>query len=368
MLLIANRLRESFSQNAGSKRAVELDAIRGLAIMLAVGSHLNRPSGNALLDWIQTPAMRWGAIGVDIFFVLSGFLIGGMIIREIDTTGGFNIKKFLTRRAFRLWPVLYLFVVAHMLFKRSDPYSDYVPQIFFHVQNYFRTPINHLWSLAVEEQFYLLAALLLPLIARLQINTRPMLMWLAGLAAFSSLLRTVAWYYGVDAVSLQWQTQYRIDVLLVGIILAVLKFRRHDLYIRLQGRHWPYLLVALACCFGLNEVSFHPTYVNVYGRWLGMGLGASLILGLDGVQLPRPALWIARPLAFLGIYSYSIYIWHPGIGRSLISWAAAKSGSLPLGILIGNALVVALGVAITRSVERPMMALRDRLFPSNVHS
>lgn len=358
--------REIFRGHPAANRALELDAIRGLAIALAVGSHLAQPTGNVLFDLIQMPGARWGGIGVDIFFVLSGFLIGGMIIREIDLTGGFAIRRFLVRRAFRLWPVLYLFVIAHMLFK-SEPILSYAPQIFFHMQNYFRTPLNHLWSLAVEEQFYLMAATLLPFIAARQVSTRSLLMALGGLAVASMVLRTVAWYHNVDPISLQWQTQYRIDVLLVGIMLGVIRFRHLDVYRRIQGARWPWLVVALACMVGLDRVSQMANQINLTGRPLALMLGVALILAADGWRAKGAALWVLRPLAFLGLYSYSIYIWHPGIGRAVIAHVAAATGSLPVGIVSGYVLVVALSYVITRTVERPMMALRDRLFPSVVH-
>lgn len=359
-------LKAIFFNRPSANRAIELDAIRGFAIVLAVGSHLNRPTGNRWFDLIQTPGERWGGIGVDIFFVLSGFLIGGLIIREIDQTGGFAIRRFLVRRAFRLWPVLYLFVIAHMIFK-PDPVLSYAPQIFFHVQNYFRTPLYHLWSLAVEEQFYLLAATLLPFVARRQFSTGPLLMGLGALALASALLRTVAWYHHVDGVSLQWQTQYRADVLLAGIMLGVIRFRHIDVYRRIQGARWPWLILGLACMWGLDVVAQTPDQMNLTGRPLALMLGVALILGLDGWKARGPVLWLMRPLAFMGLYSYSIYIWHPGIGRALITRVADKTGSLPLGILAGYLLVVALSFVITRVVERPMMALRDRLFPSTLH-
>jgi peptidoglycan/LPS O-acetylase OafA/YrhL len=352
-----------FFTDLSKGRAIELDAIRGLAIVLAMGWHLNKPTGNLVADAILAPGSLFGWAGVDLFFVLSGFLIGGLLFREMDATGDFRSGRFLARRALRLWPVLYLFLVAQ-LFLTDRPATDFVPQVFFHVQNYFHTPISHLWSLAVEEQFYFLSALVLPFVARRRAGTKALVWGIGGLALVSFGLRSVMWLAGEPHLNLEWETQYRADALLVGVLLALVKQRRGDLYalrprLALAG-------LALACAVGLAmlQVTSGEYYRALLGFPLATLLGASLIGASDGLAIGRRGRALLLPLSFMGLYSYSIYIWHNALGRRTEEWVTEASGSALLAVAAAYVVVVAGSVVVTRLVERPMIELRNRLFPS----
>src|SRR3954451_13338954 len=88
-------------------RRPALDVVRGLAIVLGLGWHFSRhPSGNAVLDALQWPGRTFGWAGVDLFFVLSGFLVGQLVFKEHKRTGGFAGRRSMWRRALKLWPVL----------------------------------------------------------------------------------------------------------------------------------------------------------------------------------------------------------------------------------------------------------------------
>src|SRR3954451_18927610 len=98
-------------------RRPALDVVRGLAILLALGWHFSqRPSGNAVLDALQWPGRTFGWAGVDLFFVLSGFLLGTLVLREQQKTGRFDGWRFSVRRALKLWPVLFVFLAVQALF------------------------------------------------------------------------------------------------------------------------------------------------------------------------------------------------------------------------------------------------------------
>src|SRR3954465_8545435 len=153
-------------ESAGRARRPDLDVVRGLAIVLALGWHFNhRWSGNAVLDSVQWPGHMFGWAGVDLFFVLSGFLMGRIVLGEHARTGTFDGRRFTVRRVLKLWPVLYLFLTVHALFG-AEPLDSYFWQNALHVQNYAGTSLSHLWSLAVEEHFYLVLAVLFPLFVR----------------------------------------------------------------------------------------------------------------------------------------------------------------------------------------------------------
>src|SRR3954453_12793213 len=141
-------------------RRLDLDVVRGLAIVLALGWHFSRErSGNAVLDALTWPGHSFGWAGVDLFFVLSGFLLGRLVLTEQARTGRFDGRRFTARRVLKLWPVLYVFLAVQAL-AGSEPWQSYFWQNALHVQNYAGTSLTHLWSLAVEEHFYLALALL----------------------------------------------------------------------------------------------------------------------------------------------------------------------------------------------------------------
>jgi peptidoglycan/LPS O-acetylase OafA/YrhL len=106
---------------------------------------------------------------------------------------------------------------------------NFVPPVFFPVQNYLHTPISHLWSLAVGEQLYFLSALVLPFVPA-GAGTKALVWGIGGLALVSFGLRSVMWLAGEPHLNLEWETQYRADALLVGVLLALIKPSR--------GRSW----------------------------------------------------------------------------------------------------------------------------------
>ena len=146
-------------------REIDLDVVRGFAILLAMGWHLNGPrTGIAPVEILLTPGRMFGWAGVDLFFVLSGFLVGRMIFKEYQRSAGFDYPRFLIRRIFRLWPLLYAFIAVMLSLSGKDKLLSLL-KIALHIQNYpFLGKMKtapHTWSLAVEEQFYVLFAIAL---------------------------------------------------------------------------------------------------------------------------------------------------------------------------------------------------------------
>ncbi|ONM65382.1 hypothetical protein B0B24_30975, partial [Pseudomonas aeruginosa] len=123
-----------------------MDSLRGVAIGAVLLFHFGEQTG-ADIPWLS-PVFTAGWAGVDLFFVLSGFLVGRLILIELADTGGFDRTRFLVRRCFRLWPVLYLYLLALGL--SGYGWSRLMPAA-LHLQNYVDDGPWHLWSLAVEE-------------------------------------------------------------------------------------------------------------------------------------------------------------------------------------------------------------------------
>ena len=344
-------------------REIQLDVIRGVAILLAMGWHLNGGSMTLAVSdvWLH-PGRVIGWAGVDLFFVLSDFLVGGLVIREVSATRAFDYRRFLIRRAFRLWPVLYVYLAVQVVLTDRS-WTSFVPQVFLHVQNYFETPLLHLWSLAVEEQFYLLIGLSLPFLARLRLTARHVLAGLVAIVLVTWLLRPLAALAGIDPHALQVQTQYRLDGLALGVALALLAQRFPERYARLARPRLLNLAAALAAFTALFWLTDDLARA-AFGYTLAAIGSAFAILAIHGSRNRFFASPPARLLAIIGLYSYPMYIWHNGIGNRITPRLAEMAGitSPDLVVIAKYALSIGLAIVIGLAIEQPFMRLRDRLF------
>ena len=368
-------------------RLPQLDVLRAVAILLVLGAHplvtwqKAGPLWPAARAWVQ---VSW--TGVNLFFVLSGFLIGGLLFAEIRATGSLNVRQFMIRRAFKIWPAyyVYLLLLAYLCLKLGPPegisVADLVPFL-VHVQNYFgRLDLlgPHTWSLAVEEHFYLalplLLALVLALVPKLSLGTRRR-GWTAAapISGFIVLAIVCAWLRFLQGDLLPLiLTHLCIDSLGFGVLLAFL-FHYHPSTFERIARHRVLLmfgglcLVALASAPGRTPDAWGYALIPV-GLYLGYG---AILVAMMAMPLARFQSWPLRALTLVGFYSYSIYLWHVDIAYRLLEiprdteWAKALPGWLlwALGMSLYVLLAVGTGVLMSRCIEMPALALRDRLFP-----
>jgi peptidoglycan/LPS O-acetylase OafA/YrhL len=356
-------------QEGGSpaaSRRLDLDVIRGVAIILALGWHFSRnPSGNPVLDALQWPGHTFGWAGVDLFFVLSGFLMGQLVLRERARTGRFDGRRFTARRLLRLWPVLYVFLAAHVLFG-AEPTGSYLWQNALHVQNYAGTSLAHLWSLAVEEHFYLLLAVLFPLFARRRGSVRLLVGVLVSVLVGSLALRGIGVVTGVSDVQLQWRTHFRMDALAAGVLLAVLRVHATETFDRVTQWRWLWAGATAAGVGFLATVGKGGALGSTLGYTVAYLTGAAVLLLLHGAAWVPRAGWITRPMAALGRYSYGIYVWHIFAADLALGWLPGldyESGG-PLAQLVKFGAAIGAGVLTTVLLERPVLRLRDRFVPA----
>lgn len=357
----------ALSEGSQAGRSLTLDSVRGIAILLAMGWHLQTQTGIAALDLIQWPQVQFGWIGVDLFFVLSGFLVGRLILLELNDAGTFDYRRFLIRRIFRLWPVLYLYIFTQLLVG-NKPASEFFWQVLFHVQNYFHTPLKVLWSLAVEEHFYLAVGLILPWLARRGTDKQTYAAGLLGVILLSPVLRIAGVEAGYSNLDLQTFTHFRVDGLAAGVLLALVSLEWPGKFAKIAQPHGLYLVLTVVCYVLAGR--WHETALgNTLGYSLGVLGSVALVLAFVNWNPPSMSIWIFRILAWLGIYSYSIYIWHfPFANYGEI--ALRKIGVDTLWQLLFAKYVLAIfcSVAISKLVEMPMIKLRNRLFPTGVHA
>jgi peptidoglycan/LPS O-acetylase OafA/YrhL len=347
-------------------RDIELDFVRGIAILLALGWHFNVPDFGAPLNWLLAPGRTMGWAGVDLFFVLSGFLIGGLLFGEYKETGAFNARRFLIRRAFKIWPVLYIFL-ALQLVVASHPWPSYLFQNLFHVQNFWRSSFPHLWSLAVEEHFYLVFAAGYAVLTRQTATARTLPYYLAGILVVTLVLRICAVAYGVGGQPIQLQTQFRIDALACGVLLAYFKTFHLAGFERVASWKIATLAVWLPIAVLLGNQQQYSPFISTIGFTLAYLAAAAFILFCYRASFLLSRNWPARAMAWIGVYSYATYVFQFTLVK--FSEAAAtrmhfsQSNAQLFVLFCSYAGAIVAGVLVTLVVERPSLMMREKLFP-----
>ncbi len=331
-----------------------LDGIRGLAILMVVGFHAG---------W---PAFRGGFIGVDVFFVLSGFLITSLLLQEWDVSHRINLKAFYIRRALRLAPALIAALILTNLLIAAlvpgigpDARHDtlYVLTYGFNwaiVAGAIRTHyFDQTWSLAVEEQFYILFPWMLGRLLR-GLRRRHILLILVGGSLLSWLLRWQRVTTALVMADYYVRTDSRLDTLLMGGALAVLLSMRA----RLKAPRF----AGLAALGSLLIFAI----MGDFGAWLTYCVGLSIV-GLATVllvgalvtgesRLKRALSW--GPLVRVGRLSYSWYLWHWMIQQLILS--AAPQTPVQIAGTIGASVGLGLSMLSYRHIEAPFLRLKDK--------
>lgn len=351
-------------------RTIELDFLRGIAIIAVMGYHFHTvATGFRVIPIIQYPFTHFGREGVNLFFTLSGFLVGGLLLRQYASTGVIDARRFIVRRIFKIWPAYYVLIAFHMVAGRH-PLSTFAVQNLTHLQNYLGTSISQTWSLAVEEHFYLLLPALLLLFARWKLRANAILAML-GLICLAVLIgrSIVVANGGLDAAF--FQTQYRIDSLLAGVMLAAVYWMKPDLYRRLAQKKGMLLAIVGFLVAWLAFATRHDALDESIGYTIqSAGYVALIVLMLEHTGA-MARMWLFRAIAWVGVYSYGIYLWH-SIAFAPADVLIAKTSALGLPALVIWALALAFQIAIaisagyitTRLVEFPFLLLRNALFPA----
>jgi peptidoglycan/LPS O-acetylase OafA/YrhL len=332
-----------------------IDAMRALAVLAVFGYH----SG---LDWVPG-----GFLGVDVFFVISGYLITSLLLREFRGTGHIELTRFWLRRARRLLPAVgVLIAVAMIVSAIAEP--DQIGQIrgdalasLFYFANWhfifdhtsyfeqFGRPslFTHLWSLSVEEQFYLFWPLVFAAGMKVFGRGRLLLGVLAGAIA-SVVLAWILFDPGHDASRIYYGTDTHAIGLLAGVALALVwsptQLRTHKSFGPLVG---PILDAVGVIALGYLVLSFAHVHDYDLALWHGGYLWIALATALLLAALAHPAARlggiIGRPaLLWLGLRSYSFYLWHWPV---LAMTRPGVDIDLPRGILIPLQLLACLALA-----------------------
>lgn len=318
----------------------QLDGLRAVAITIVVLYHA------------EVPGFVGGGIGVDLFFVLSGFLITVLLLEERGRTGTVDLGAFWVRRARRLLPALFVFLAAMTVLAVGLGIADLwfftgVLGALTYTLNLLRSHfeagfglIGHLWSLSVEEQFYLVWPVAFVLLRRR--NVRTVLAVALTVAVAAAVWR--AWLYpSAGWFPLYSRPDTRADALAIGCAAAA-AWKLYDL--RRVARWWP----AAAIVFALPATTIHASDGFYYlGGFTVVALAAAVLVvaAVEGV-LPgldrTPAVWIGRR-------AYAIYLWQTPL-ILLVQWSG---GGWVTASLAGGGLSVAIAALSWRVVEEPWL-------------
>jgi peptidoglycan/LPS O-acetylase OafA/YrhL len=290
--------------------------------------------------------------------------MGQLVLGERARTGGFDGRRFTIRRVLKLWPVLYVFLALHAIFG-DEPLSSYLWQNALHVQNYAGTSLRHLWSLAVEEHFYLGLAVLFPLFARRGGSVKLLVAALVGVLVTAVALRYAGAMGGISNTRLQWRTHFRIDSLAAGLLLAVARVHAPAMFARLARQK---LLWAVLLAEGVRllvRIGKADALGGVLGFTVAYATAAAFLLLLHDAAWVTRLRWLTGPVAALGRYSYGIYIWHLFAADLALGWLGIEyAAGTPVAQAVKYGAAIAAGITATVLVERPALRLRDRLVPA----
>lgn len=329
-----------------------LDGLRAIAVALVVADHCRVPGFNP------------GYFGVDLFFVLSGFLITRLLVDEIDATGRIDLLRFYLRRLLRLAPALLLFLAAYLLVAPSLwPQLSLLLHIrdvalagFYlsdYAQAFWSNPkvLIHTWSLSVEEHFYMIWPFAVLLLARIEPRWR-------SVALFGVYLLATAWRIfeyervGWDATYFRFDT--RISGLVWGALLAICLRHKDVISERAANVVGVFAWAALVVCL---SIGFWQAPWSLVGM---TNLAEMAAIGLL-ISASSKNSWVsstlsASPLVGIGIISYGVYLWHYPAAvyfREVLPWYQT------FPIVVGFS--IAMATVSYWAIERPLQRYRRSL-------
>jgi len=321
-------------------RLHSLQGLRALCITLVVLSHVSGTRNFPRSHILEI----YGNLGVRIFLVVSGFLITAQLVREFDRSGTISLKMFYARRAFRIFPAAYVFmivaVVTHWNLLRAGniltalAYSVNYYQHGYHV-------LGHLWSLGVEEQFYLLWPLSLLLFFRRRL-------WIVASAIALGPPLRIVFFLAWGRPGLDHPFPVFMDALAMGAAISMLEPKLARWQEAFTSRSFVFVPLTTAC---LPLIQLWNTRVyQVLGLTL---LHLGIALSLKHFMMRRYALLNVWPVMWMGAISYSLYLWQQiFLDRDSASFQAAFPQNLAFSILLAT--------ASYHLIEQPFLRVRER--------
>jgi peptidoglycan/LPS O-acetylase OafA/YrhL len=356
------------------ERQPGLDLLRALAIIVVVIYHAGI-MGFPLPGRIH----RFGWIGVDLFFVLSGYLIGGQLFRPLARNQRINLGRFFARRALRIMPAYFAVLAIYFLLPVWREYPDMSQPLWkflLSVQNialHGGTAFSHAWSLAVEDQFYLALPFILLFVNRWPPGAIiiPCTIVIGGILlraflAYQNLTETGVSFRGFQAW-IYYPTWTRLDPLMFGVVLAAIEKYRPKCWHRLTRLApwiWPPALALISYALWLGEGEYINFAASVWQFPLLAVAFAALLLCAQSDRSPLRHVPIPGA-AFIASIAYSAYLVQKLIIHAVAEFCTAHDVDLTSApaLIAVELCVYAAATLLFFSIERPFLQLRKRIAP-----
>ena len=379
---IPNGLIESVTPSPDSipKRNRALDVLRGIAVITVMLSHVQLMTKES----VQHSVFKYirlffsmmtigGWSGVDMFFVLSGFLVSGLLFNEYKKTKTVQPGRFLIRRGFKIYPGFIFFIWFTLLVETFEsnslgakfPVTDYLKDLFF-LHNYFGGRWDHSWSLDVEEAFYFLltAFFLLSMKSNtLTLKTLKNTYFVLVIAGIAGRLIADIMHPDYDFDLHYHYTHFRLDALFFGVVLSYLyNFKREQLF-NFFTKYKIIIAVSVICLIAPNYLFHRKT-----NSWISVILlatnpvafGSLIILAINS----KLSFFHNKILSFIGRISYAVYLWHPFVNKYANYYFNTSRSGFLIYIFTYVIFSILAGFIITKFIENPFLSLRERLYPS----
>lgn len=341
-----------------------LDGVRAISVSIVLVGHMLLPA-----SWVGI-----SAIGLKIFFFISGFLIARLLIAEHKEKGQISLSGFYWRRVLRLYPVILFYVglvVSVSIWRGLDVRGIDVAGVFLYFVNYLvihydnsgqtmSIPVSMLWSLSVEEHFYLFAPLALVL---LRGDPKRMLLGAVAICFVSLGLRLFyahSWPEMLGGLEIYWRSETRFDCIAFGVILACMtEFPAGRAVIKTLSSRWFFIAgVGLL----LLSYAYRDSFYQLTWRFTIQSLALYPIMIGVVFACPFPIvnkILNTRVFVWVGALSYSLYVWHGGV----VFLFGSLLDKLPAGMIsyVEFVMAFALAVASYYLIERPALGLRHFL-------
>ena len=349
-----------------------LDGLRAVAVLAVIGYHLGFRQ------------IQGGFVGVDLFFVLSGYLITSLLLIEYQSRGTINLPHFWLRRARRLLPALFLLLIAVSIwvplvtptFQLTLRKEDLLWTLFYgsnwhliaSAQDYFAqsaivSPMRHTWSLAIEEQFYLVWPLIVLGALRFGRGRFQPLAVAAAVAVVTSALAMAMLFTPVDPSRSYYGTDSRIHQPLIGALLAILVVPGIPAVLRRMAQ----ALSIASALFLVTTFILLNDHQSIYWHGLSSAIAvaaAGVIMGLEANPSNGLAKTLSRrPLQWIGQISYGLYLWHwpvilaVGSSPSFLRWLPGSTGINLARVVLTFAIATASFYLLEQPVRRGRLPL-----------
>lgn len=348
-----------------------LDVIRFCAIWLVLLQH----GGFPIIPNLQ--GLKIGGFGVEIFFVLSGYLIGGILIKALEKENSIgSIWKFWVKRWFRILPVYYLMLAVKYFFFSDSIGVNILYYIFFLQNNFYGISFYSVtWSLVIEEWFYLLAPIFIFIVFKVFHLKQYRLLSFVGFILLILFFRIIYVYnYDIPYSGVNGNVPFRLDSLFIGVILSYLRTHFNYFYIKLS-QFWVFCLSILILISYLFFISKLPSLnSSIDSAFFTRTLGFSFVSLFAALIIPycessirinkstRVSKVVYHLITYTSLFTYAIYLIHPLVFHNVLD-SNYLTEYRELNFIIAMLITYILSVIVYYGYESKWLKLRDKIYP-----